>query len=113
MDALDSHMMLGRDFTAITTFKAIGHSLVDAGCTHLSSLEIKESNYNWRTPPEAKALGKRFFDEFWCAGGNEMAVMQGACSHGQVPQMSLFASVIVFCFILFDFNKKVSNALLF
>jgi hypothetical protein len=47
MDALDGHMMLGRDFTAIITFKAIGHSLVDAGCTHLSSLEIKESNYYW------------------------------------------------------------------
>ena len=45
MDALDSHMMLGCDFAAITAFKAIGHSLVDAGCTHLPSLEIKESNY--------------------------------------------------------------------
>lgn len=61
MDALDGHMMLGRDFTAIITFKAIGHSLVDVGCTHLSSLEIKESNYYWRTPAEAKALGRRFF----------------------------------------------------
>lgn len=47
MDALDSHMMLGRDFAAITAFKAIRHSLVDAGCTHLSGLTIKESNYYW------------------------------------------------------------------
>lgn len=84
MDALDSHMMLGHDFAAITTFKAIGHNLVDARCTHLSSLTIKESNYYWRTPLEAKALGKRFFEEFWHARGNKMTIMQGACSHGQV-----------------------------
>ena len=64
MDALDIHMMLGRNFTTITTFKAIGNSLVDVGCTHLPSLTIKESNYYWRTTSEAKALGKRFFDEF-------------------------------------------------
>ena len=38
MDALDSHMMLGCDFAAITAFKAIGHSLVHASCTHLSIL---------------------------------------------------------------------------
>lgn len=82
MDALDSHMMLGRDFAAFTAIKAIGHSLVDAGCTHLPSLEIKESNNYWRTLVEGKALGKRFFEEFWHAGGNEMAIMQGACSRG-------------------------------
>lgn len=85
MDALDSHMMLGCDFATITAFKVIGHSLFDIGCTHLPSLEIKELNYYWRTPSEAKALGKRFFEEFWHAGGNEMAIMQGACSRGQVP----------------------------
>lgn len=82
MDVLDSHMMHGRDFAAIIAFKAIGHSLVDAGCTHLPGLEIKESNYYWRTPVEAKALGKRFFNGF--AGRNEMAIMQGACSRGEV-----------------------------
>ena len=64
MDALDIHMMLGRNFTAITTFKAIGHSLVDAGCTHLSSLTIKESNCYRQTLSETKGLGKRFFEEF-------------------------------------------------
>jgi uncharacterized cupin superfamily protein len=47
MDALDSCMMRGGDFAAITAFKAIGHSLVDAGCTHLLGLTIKESNYYW------------------------------------------------------------------
>ena len=78
-------MMLERDFAAITAIKATGHSLVDVGCTLLPSLEMKEWNYYWRTPVEAKALGKRFFEEFWHAGGNEMATMQGACSHGQVP----------------------------
>jgi outer membrane murein-binding lipoprotein Lpp len=82
MDALDGHMMLGRDFAAITAFKATGHSLVDAGCTHLSELTIKESSYYWQTPSEAKALGKRFLEEFWHAGGNEMAIMQGTCSRG-------------------------------
>jgi len=30
MEALDGHMMLGHDFTAITAFKVIGHNLVDA-----------------------------------------------------------------------------------
>jgi len=74
MDALDSHMMLGRNFTSITAFKAIVHSLVDVGSTHLPNLEIKESNHYWRTPAEAKALGKRFFDEFWHVGGNKMLV---------------------------------------
>jgi chemotaxis methyl-accepting protein methylase len=96
MDALDSHMMLGRDFAAITAFKAIRHSLVDAGCTHLSSLTIKESSYYWRSPSEAKALGKRFFEEFWHAGGNEMAIMQGACSRGQVPWLPPFRSAVLF-----------------
>ena len=64
MDTQDGHMMLGHDFAAITAFKAIGHSLVDTGCTHLQGLTIKESNYCWRTSSKAKALGKRFFDEF-------------------------------------------------
>lgn len=64
MDALDSHMMLGCDFATITTFKAIGSSLLNAGCTHLSGLTIRESNYYWQTPSEAKALGKIFFEEF-------------------------------------------------
>ena len=45
MEALDGHMMLGHDFTAIIAFKAIGNSLVDVGCTHLQGLTIKESNY--------------------------------------------------------------------
>jgi hypothetical protein len=80
MDALDSRMMRGHDFAAIIAFKAIGHSLVDVGCTHLSGLTIKESNYYWRTPSEAKALGKRLFEEFWHAEGNEMVIMLGACT---------------------------------
>lgn len=45
MDALDCHMMLGHDFAAITAIKAIGHSLVDVGCTHLSGMTIKESSH--------------------------------------------------------------------
>jgi hypothetical protein len=96
MDALDSHMMLGRDFATITAFKAIGHSLVDVGCTHLSGLTIEDSNYYWQTPLEAKALGKRFFKEFWHAGGNEMAIMQGACSRGQVSWLSSFRYAVLF-----------------
>ncbi|XP_066347456.1 uncharacterized protein [Miscanthus floridulus] len=52
MDALDSHMMLGHDFAAITAFKR-------------------------------KLSAKGFFDEFWHAGGNKMAIMQVACSRGQ------------------------------
>lgn len=47
-----------QDFAAITTVEAVGHNLVCVGCTHLPSLEIKESNYYWQTPVEAKAHGK-------------------------------------------------------
>ena len=75
-------MIIGCDFITITACKVIGHSLVITMCTHLQGLTIKESNYCWRTSSKAKALGKRFFDEFWHARGNEMAIMQGACSHG-------------------------------
>jgi len=53
----------------------IGHSLVDARCTHLIDLRIKDVNYYWRTPAEAKALGKRFFQKFWLANKNDMAIM--------------------------------------
>ena len=38
-------MMLEHDFITITACKVIGHNLVDAVCTHLQGLTIKESNY--------------------------------------------------------------------
>lgn len=112
MEALDGHMMLGRDFAAITAFKATGHSLANAGCTHLSALEIKESSYYWRTPAEAKTLVKRLFDEYWHAGGNEMAIMQGRVAMARYRDWH-FRPCLLFLLCLFGLARNAANVFAF
>lgn len=85
-------MMLGRDFTAITAFEAICHSLIEAGCDHLGGLTIESVDHYWHALVEANAVGKKFFDEFWLAGGNDMAITKGARSRGQMT--SRFCSTV-------------------
>lgn len=80
MDALDGHMVLGQDYAVIIAFMVISHSLVKARCNHVADLNIENTNHYWCTLVEAKAISKKFFDEFQLVGRNDMAIMQGAYS---------------------------------
>lgn len=77
-------MNLGRDFAAVTTFKAVCEGLNEASCDHVEHLDLSDVNCYCRVLPEANAIGKKLFAEFWSCGGNDMAVLSAAMSRGKV-----------------------------
>lgn len=111
ISALEGHKTLGRDFAAVTAFKAVCAGLLEASCDHLEHLDLSDVDRYFKVLAEANSIGGRFFNSFWSMGGNDIAIMNAALSRGKVLACSVSFSFVL-SFSLFAFVAKL-NALLF
>jgi hypothetical protein len=82
--AMEERLRLGRDFSAVTAFKAICTGLIKMGCPHVKDLDADEVMAYWHTDPAANEISRRFFAGFWSEGGNDLAAIRAACSRSKV-----------------------------
>jgi hypothetical protein len=81
---MEERLRLGRDFSAVTAFKAICTGLIKMDCSHVKDLDADEVMAYWHTDPAANEISRRFFAGFWSEGGNDLAAIRAACSRSKV-----------------------------